>query len=129
MIRYNIFSLTCAKSEVTPFVGRANKSSNKTTDNHDFVNEHDPQNSRCGETSSEQQVEQQQRRRDEPINVTNIEDLTVQACDLGVAADELDGSWCPANVGGHAEVGDGGDHGDTGGDVVEDTVLARLGVS
>jgi len=117
-----------AEDEVAPFVGRADESTNKSTDNHDLVNEHNPQDSRRGETSSQQQVQQQQRRRDEPINVTDIEDLTVQACDLGVAADELNGSWCPANVGSHAEVGDGGDHGDTGGDVVEDAVLARLGV-
>jgi hypothetical protein len=56
-----------------------------------------------------------------------VEDLTVETANLGVVADELDGNAGPAKVGGHGEVGDGGNHGDHGGDVVEDTVLTRLG--
>jgi len=57
----------------------------------------------------------------------HVEDLTVETAHLGVVADELDGNTGPAKVGSHGKVRDGGNHGDHGGDVVEDTVLTRLG--
>ena len=114
------------KCKVTPLVRRAYKGANKSANNHDLVNEHNPQNSRCWETGGEQQIEEEQRRCDEPVDVTNVEDLSVQASNLGIRADELDSRGCPADVGCHAEVGDRGDHGDTGGNVVEDAVFAGL---
>jgi len=62
-----------------------------------------------------------------PVNVADIEDLAVEAGHFGVTSHKLDTDWRPAKVGTHGEVGDGSDHGDGGGDVVEDTVCAALG--
>jgi hypothetical protein len=59
--------------------------------------------------------------------IPHVEDLTVETANLGVVADELDSNAGPAKVGSHGEVCNGGDHGDHGSNVVEDTVLARLG--
>lgn len=61
-----------------------------------------------------------------PVNVADVEDLTI-VTSLLTRAMELNSDGSPANVGGHGKVGDGGDKGDTGSDVVEETVLARLG--
>lgn len=65
-----------------------------------------------------------------PVDVSNIEDFavsTLQATDLWVVADEFDWDAGLAKVGAHAEVGDGGDQGDTGGDVMEQTMRTRPG--
>jgi len=59
--------------------------------------------------------------------IPHVEDLTVETANLRVVANELDGNASPSKVGSHGEVGNGRDHGDHGGDVVEDTVLTRLG--
>ena len=61
--------------------------------------------------------------------IPHVEDLTVETANLGVIADELDSNAGPAKVGSHGEVCNGGDHGDHGSNIVEDTVLARLGES
>lgn len=62
-----------------------------------------------------------------PIDISDIEDLTIDAGNLGVTSQELDGDGSPAKVGAHGEVGNGGNHGDGGRDIMEDTVCAALG--
>ncbi len=49
---------------------------------------------------------------DEPIDVSDVEDFTVHARDLGIGALELDLNSGVSQVGCHCEVGDGGDEGD-----------------
>lgn len=60
-----------------------------------------------------------------PVDVSDVEDLTVHASNQWVASLELDGDWSVSKVGCHGEVGNRGNKGDTGGDVVEDTSVAR----
>ena len=62
-----------------------------------------------------------------PVNVANVEDLTKSAGNLGVGTDEFRANASLSQVGAHGEVSDTGDHGDSSGDVVEETVWARLG--
>ena len=64
-----------------------------------------------------------------PINVSNVEDLTVITADDRITAHELNVDRGPSEVATHGEVRDRGDHSDAGGDVVEDTLRARLGES
>jgi hypothetical protein len=56
-----------------------------------------------------------------------IEDLAVSTSDFRVGANEFDSNASPAKVRSHREVGDRCNHGDGSCDVVENTVLARLG--
>ena len=65
-----------------------------------------------------------------PVNVANVEDLTVSAhhsTNLGVASDILNNDGREPKIGGHGKVGDGGDQGNGRGDVVEYAVSTRLG--
>jgi len=57
-----------------------------------------------------------------PINVSNVEDFTVPACNFGVASHELDDDGSISQVGCHGEVGNGSNEGDGGGDVMESTL-------
>ena len=62
-----------------------------------------------------------------PIDVSNIEDLAVEARHLWVAATILDRDRGLAQVGAHGEVGDGSDEGDADGDVVKHPMGAWFG--
>lgn len=62
-----------------------------------------------------------------PVNVSNIEDLTEHARDLGISSNELRLDTSLSQIGTHSKVCDRSDHGDRSGDVVEETVRARLG--
>jgi len=124
----NVKESNAAEDEVTPLVRAANEGTDETSNDHDFVNENDEEKSGPGDGSSQHQVEEKQRGGDEPINVADIEDLTVHTANLRhVGSGELDIDRGPAEVGSHGEVGNSGDHGDGSSDVVEDAVLARLG--
>ena len=116
-----------AEDEVSPLVARADESASQTGDDHDLVDKNDIHDSRPRHAGSEEQVHEQERGSDEPVDVAHIEDLTVETSNARVAALELDSNAGPAKVRCHGEVCNGGDHGDRGGDVVEDAVLARLG--
>lgn len=118
-----------AEGEVSPLVARTDESANETRDDHDLVNEDNVQDGRPRHASGEEQVQEQERSGDEPVNVAHVEDLTVETANHRVAALPLNHDAGPAEVRSHGEVGDGSDHGDSGGDVVEDTVLARFGGS
>ena len=62
-----------------------------------------------------------------PIDVSNIEDLAVQARHLGIAATILDRDRGLAQVGAHGEVGNGSNEGDADGDVVKHPMRSCLG--
>jgi hypothetical protein len=70
--------------------------------------------------------QEQQRRSDDPINVSHVEDLADVSSDLRITTLEFNLNTGPAKVGCHGEVSNGCNHGDGCGDVVEDTLLARL---
>jgi hypothetical protein len=117
-----------AEGEVTPLVGATDEGTNETGNNHDFINKNDEEDSGPGKSGGQHQVEKKERGSDEPIDVADIEDLTVDTANLSHARTaELNIDGGPAEVGGHGEVGDSGDHGNGSSDVVEDTVLAGLG--
>lgn len=67
------------------------------------------------------------RSRHKPVNVADVEDLTVGAGHLWAAALELDVDGGVAQVGGHGEVGNGSSESDGRCDVVEDSVATRHG--
>ena len=116
-----------SKDKVAPLVAAVDKGADQSSHDHDLVDENGPQNSRPGHAGGQEQVEEQQRSGDEPVNVADIEDVAVGATDDRVVAGKFNGDGSPSEVGAHGEVGDRGNHGDAGGDVVEDTVLAGLG--
>lgn len=111
-----------AESKVSPFVAGRNEGSDETRDDHDLVDQDDEEGGGPGHSRGEEQVHEEERSGDDPIDVSNVVDFTVDTGDLGVTSQELDVDGCPAQVGGHGEVGNGGDHGDGCGDVVEDTI-------
>lgn len=112
------------KDKVWPLVDALDESTNQTSDNHDFVDENNPENGRPWHTSSEQQVHEQKWCGDEPINVAGIEDGAVGATNDGVVAVELDTNGGEAKVGTHGEVGNGSNKDNSRCDVVEETVAA-----
>lgn len=61
-----------------------------------------------------------------PIDVANVEDLTIHTMHGGVCTEEFHVDWRPPQIGGHGEVRDRRDERDTSGDVVENTILAGL---
>lgn len=62
-----------------------------------------------------------------PVNVSNVEDLTKVAGNLGVGTDEFGANSSLSQVSAHGEVRDTGHHGDRSGNVVEEAVCARHG--
>lgn len=121
-----------AEGPVTPLVGCAGKSTNQTGDDHDLISDDSDENGGPWDTGGQEEVEEQERRGDEPVDVANVEDLAsavdTSAVDLGRGGTtELDNNRGLTEVRAHREVGDGGDHGDGSGDVVEEAVRARLG--
>ena len=63
--------------------------------------------------------------RNKPIDVSDVEDLTVDTSNFRIAALELDGNRSISQVGCHCEISNGCDESDRGSDVVEDTVATR----
>lgn len=134
-----------AKDEVSPLVAAGDQSTNETGDDHNLVDQDSPENGRGGHASGEEQVKEQERSGNDPstllalfhcfwpdilnipIDVSNVVDLTARATNDRVAALELNLNGDPSQVRCESEVGDGCNHDNTGGDVVEDTVMARLG--
>jgi hypothetical protein len=116
-----------SESEETPLVPAANKRTNKTGNDHDLIDKDGEENSRPRHASSEHEIEEEQRSRNEPINVADIEDGSVVSAHLRVVGSvELDSDGCETEVGSHGEVGDASDKHDRGGDVVEDAVTTLL---
>lgn len=115
-----------AEGIVTPLVAGLDQSANEASDDHDFVDKHKHEDRRPGHSSSEQQVQQEQRGGDNPINVASIENSTIGTGHLGVTAVKLNWNRGHSQVGAHSEIGNAGDHADSSGDIVEDTLSARL---
>jgi hypothetical protein len=115
------------KGKVTPLVGGLDQGADKTSDDHNQVDKDYPHDGGPWHTSSEQKIHEQKRGSDDPVNVTHVEDLTVYSGDSRVATSELNIDGGPAQIGCHAKVSNGCDHGDAAGDVVEDAVGAWLG--
>jgi hypothetical protein len=67
-----------------PFVRRCDQSSNETGDDHDLVHENGVENRGPRKTSGEEDIHEKKGRGDEPVDVSNVEDLTIEAGDLGV---------------------------------------------
>jgi hypothetical protein len=117
-----------AEGEVTPLVGATDEGTDETSDNHDLIDENDEEDGRPGQSGGQHQVEKKERGSDEPIDVADIEDLTVDTANLShVGSLELNIDGGPAEVGSHGEVGDSSDHGNGSSNVVEDAVLTGLG--
>lgn len=136
-----------AKGEVTPLVRGPEQGADQTADDHDEVQKDDEENGGPGNSGGQEDVKQQQGSRDEPvrmrgenpspwdlvergfdlpINVAYVEDLTIDTTNESIATPILDGDRGPSEIGGHAEVGDGGHERDAGGDVVKDSMRTRL---
>lgn len=125
-------------------VARSDQGANKTGDDHDLIDQDGVEDRGPWQTSSQEDVHEQQGRGDDPcivlalfnipimsqclpVNVANVEDLTKGAGNLGIGTDELRANASLSQVGAHGEIGDAGDHGDSSGDVVEEAVCARFG--
>jgi len=115
-----------SESEVAPFVGALDECTNETGHNHDLVNQDGVADCWIWETAGQEEIQEQQRSGDKPVDVADIEDLAHVTRDLRIAAKELNMDSGPAKIGSHAEVSNSSNHGDGGSDVVEDASVAGL---
>lgn len=74
------------KGKVTPLVRTVDQCADQSGDDHNFVNENDEENGRDGSASGEKKVQKEQRGSDDPVNVSNVEDLS------SLGSTELDGN-------------------------------------
>ena len=111
-----------AESEVSPLVSRRDEGTDKSSNNHDLVDQDDEKYSWPWHTRSQHEIHKQQRSRDKPIDVSHVEDLTECATDLGIRAEELDLDRSEAEIRTHGEVRDSSDENNTRSDVMEDSV-------
>jgi len=92
-----------AENKVSPLVTALYESTDKTSDDHDLINDNNPHDGRPWHAGSEEQVDEQKRRSDEPVDVSDVVDRTVGSCYLGVATGEFDCDGCEAQVGSHGD--------------------------
>ena len=123
----DICQCSAAEGEVAPLVRRADQSPNEASHNHQLVNKNNPENGWPWHASREQKVHEQQWCSNEPIDVSDVEDLAVLATDYWVGASKLDRYGREAKVRCHGEVRNRRDHKKTSRDVVENAVGGRLG--
>jgi hypothetical protein len=71
----NIEECDAAKDEVAPLVAGPDKCADKAGDDHDPVDQNDVKDRRPGHTGSEEQVGEQQRSGDEPVDVADYQML------------------------------------------------------
>ena len=109
------------EGEISPLVGSAGQSANKTGYDHDLVDEDSDENRGPREAGGQEEVKEQQRRSDNPVDVADVEYLAgTGGADVGVTrADKLGGNGRLTEVGSHREVCNGGNERDRGRDVVE----------
>jgi hypothetical protein len=117
---------SAAKSEEPPLVAGFHKRSHKTGHDHHLIHEDHIKDGGGGHPTSQEQIQKQEGCRQKPIDVSDIEDLTHIASHLRVAALELNLDGGPTQIAAHAKVRDRSDQRDTGGDVVEDALIAGL---
>jgi len=118
-----------AKGKVCPLVAVADEGTNKSSDDHDLINANDEKYSRPGHARGQQQIEQQERSCDEPVNVSSIEDGAVGSTNFGVASEELDSDGGESQVGTHGEVCNGGNKDYTSSQVVENTIATLFALA
>lgn len=119
----NVDESGATKGKVTPLVDRDNKRTDETGDDHDLVKEDQGDDVRKRETGSHDELKQQGRGGDDPVDVTSVPDGTSAA---GVTEFNVDGG--ATEVGSHGEVGDGGGGQDENGKVVEDAATLGQGL-
>lgn len=112
--------------EVCPLVPAHNQGTNKASNDHDLIDKKCPEDCWPRHASSEEEVQEQQRSRNEPINVADIEDLTVLATDNRITAWVFDLDRCEPEVGSHGEVSNAGYEDDSRSDVVEHAIATLL---
>ena len=99
----NVEESDTAKGKVCPLVAVVDEGTNESRDNHNLIDSNDEQCSRPRHARGQQQIEQQERSGDEPINVSSIVDGTVCSRHLGVASEVLDSDGGEAQVGAHGD--------------------------
>lgn len=118
-----------AKGKVCPLVAVGDEGTDKSSDNHDLINANDEKYSRPGHARGQQQIEQQERSCDEPIDVSSIEDGAVGSTNFRVTSEELDSDRGESQVGTHGEVCNGGDKDYTSSQVVENTIATLFALA
>ena len=114
------------KGVETPFVRSLDESTNESSGNHYLVHEYGVKNSRRRQATGQEKIQEQKRCCQEPVDVSDVEDLSHVAMNFGAGALELNLNSGPAKVGAHAEVGDARNQGDARSDVVEQAVRSRF---
>jgi hypothetical protein len=112
--------------QLTPLVAAMHKRTNKQHNNHNQLHQQSIQRSRSRHARGQQQLDQDQRISNKPINIPDVENLSHIATDLGISAEELDLDGGPAKIAAHTEVCDGGDQADRDVEVVEQALGAWL---
>jgi len=92
-----------SESKVTPLVRADDETSDETSDDHDKVKEDQGDDVREGQSGGEDQLEQEARGGNDPVDVPHVPELTGEA---DVVELDVDGS--STEVRGHGEVGDRG---------------------
>ena len=114
------------KGVETPLIRSLDESTNESSGNHDLVHEDGVENGRRWQAAGQEEIQQQEGRGQEPVNVSDIEDLSHVAVHFGAGAFELNLDSGPSKVGAHTEVGDGRNQRDASSDIVEQAVRSRL---
>jgi hypothetical protein len=108
------------------WVGVGAESSEETGEDHDHVSGKGKNDVTTVEAGEEAEIEKEERSGDGPVNVTGPVDLAVDVLggvrDVLVLLSDLGVVVRDTVTTGHGEVGDGGAHGDNGGDDVEKTL-------
>jgi hypothetical protein len=115
--------------EVSPLVPGLDKSSNKTGDNHNLIDNDGPENSGPWHTSGKKEIGEKKRSGNEPVDIADVVDRTVVSTNNRVVAVVLDSNGCETEVRAHGEVGDSGNEDNSGSDVVENTVATLFAQS
>jgi len=105
-----------------------NGSTEETSDDHENVKEDDQHSVRWRETSEDSEGDEEERRGEQPVNVSGVVDLSVVDVVAGLLG-SVDRNVCDTESGGHGEVRDHCDGENEGGEPVEEpgTFLNSLG--
>ena len=110
-----------AEGPVAPLVGRLGEGANETSDDHDLIGQNGDENGGSRDASGQEEVEQEKRGGDKPVEIAYVEDLaSTSSGDVDtVGAGELDLNRDLTEASAHTEVGNGSNQGDGGSDIVE----------
>lgn len=116
-----------AEDPVAPLVGSLGESTDETSHDHDLISQNSDSDSGPWNTSSKEKIREQQWCGNEPIDVTDVEDLTSASATHNSAANKLSLDGHLAQIRSHRPVGNAGNSSNSGGNVVEETVRLGLG--